>query len=111
MKKLLFAALLPLLLLAACASAPEVRWAQAQSAYNEAVRQAVAARKPCVDSALKEADPGCLIKAKDYGKVDAAIRAGDRLLRAIEAGGSIGDAAIAAVLDTAAEIVLLIPKK
>lgn len=108
----LVAAMIASILLVGCAggmsTSPEIRWAQAQSAYNAAVGQAVAARKPCV--VYGEDAPDCLIKAADYPRVDFAIKRGGALVDAV-GNGAPAQSTADALLAVAAEIVAAIPVK
>jgi len=111
MRKLLAAALLPLLFLTACAgdaATSEVRWAQAASAYNAAVRQAVAARKPCVEFGAEA--PDCLIPDQHYPVVNMAIQRGSAIVDAVGDASPTGGTTDA-LLAIAAEILAAIPVK
>lgn len=115
MKKLLIAAALPLLLLlGGCvtsgqpAASPEVRWAQAASAFNAAVKQAVAARRPCVEFGPDA--PDCLITDAHYPVVNMAIMRGATILDAVGQTTPVASTADA-LLAIAAEIVAAIPVK
>lgn len=80
----LFAAALTLLLLAGCAADPEVRWAQGQVGYNDALDGLIEARAPCVDDALYPGagpdHPLCRIDDEAARRLDIARNRANRLL-------------------------------
>jgi hypothetical protein len=82
-------------LLSACASAPEVRWAQGQQAYNDTMRMLISYRMPCVPGSgvldAGPAHPGCLIDDEAALKINMIKNAADISLRQMAAAAGRGD--------------------
>ena len=76
------------LLLAACASAPDVRWAQAQTGYNETARVLKMYRAPCIDTqAYANAGPDhplCRVDDATWAIVYPIMQQADRCLKAAD---------------------------
>ncbi len=77
------------LLLGACATAPDVRWAQAQTTYNETARALELYRAPCVDTvAYANAGPDhplCRVDDATWAVVYPILLEADRCLKAADA--------------------------
>lgn len=71
----------------ACASSPDVRWAQAQVAYNSTLATMIDLRRPCVD--IGPEDPGCIIDDDEYGPIEAGRRLARMALDDYDRTGSI----------------------
>ena len=84
------------LLLGACAGAPDVRWAQAQTTYNETARALVLYRAPCVDKdAYANAGPEhplCRIDDATWAVAYPLMQEADRCLKAADARLQSGSA-------------------
>ena len=82
------------LLLAACASSPDVRWAQAQASYNETARALELYRAPCVDvEAYANAGPEhplCRVDNATWALVYPIMQEADRCLKAADRQLQIG---------------------
>ena len=79
-------------LLAGCASSPEVRWAQVQEAYNEGLDGAIRYRTPCVEFGPDH--PLCLIDDETYRIVEPIRERLDSLLRRAQVAIDGGDEVI-----------------
>ena len=77
------------LLLAACASSPDVRWAQAQKSYNSTARVLEMYRGPCVDrEAYVNAGPDhplCRVDDATWAVVYPIMQDADKCLKAADA--------------------------
>ncbi len=84
------------LFLVGCASSPDVRWAQAQSTYNETARALVLYRAPCIDKqAYANAGPGhplCRIDDATWAVAYPILQEADRCLKAADARLQAGGA-------------------
>lgn len=85
-------------LLAGCAASPEVRWAQAQKAYNEGVKSAISYRAPCIEFGPEH--PLCLIDDDTYRIVEPIReRLGSLLRQAQVAVGGGNESLFVIVMD------------
>lgn len=73
--------------LAACAADPDLRWAQAQQAYNSAGALFNDLRRPCVD--IGPDDPGCIIDDEAYLVLDPILDQARAALDRYEETGSV----------------------
>lgn len=89
---------LTLFMLAACATAPDVRWAQAQQGYNDVLSALVSYREPCFQSeAWPDGGPDnplCRISDDTYRQIEAIRAQVDSALRswqaALDSGSTVG---------------------
>ena len=77
------------LLLGSCAGAPDVRWGQSQTTYNETAKVLVMYRAPCVDTeAYAGAGPShplCRVDDATWAVVYPIMQEADRCLKAADA--------------------------
>lgn len=88
--------LLLIVVAVACTGAPDVRWAQAQSAYNATAKTLEMYRAPCVDkAAYANAGPDhplCRVDNATWAVVYPILREADRCLKAADKQLQIGTA-------------------
>ena len=94
------------LLLGACAGSPDVRWAQAQTTYNDTAKTLKMYRAPCVDKvAYANAGPDhplCRVDNATWAIVYPIMQEADRCLKAADVQLQTGSApAIEDALDCA----------
>lgn len=90
MRRALFAAFGALVIaavIAGCATDPDLRWAQAQQAYNSAGALFNDLRRPCVD--IGPDDPGCIIDDEAYLLLDPILDQARAALDRYEETGSV----------------------
>ena len=94
--RLTLVAVVAVFVLIGCASDPAVRWAQAQTTYNETAKAMVLYRAPCIDPvAYANAGPThplCRIDGATWAVVYPVMQEADRCLKAadvqLQGGGS-----------------------
>ena len=86
---------LALVLFTACASTPEMKWAESQNLYNGAVSTINEYRAPCVEwSGIPDAGPNhprCYINDDTMRRLAPLRNAADAVLREMERSASEGD--------------------